>query len=112
MEYAKQVYKEINKEIKEINKVSGRSPPEKKFKAGAITATVWTNNSEKGKYSTVNLDRVYKDGESWKTTGSLRMNDLPKAVLVLSKAYEYLVTKSPERMDKEDVASAAIEELM
>ena len=30
----------------------------------------------------------------WKSTASLRVNDLPKAALVLNKAYEYLVLRS------------------
>jgi hypothetical protein len=71
--------------------------PEKKFKAGSITATVWLNQTRKGpskfSYRTVNLERNYKDKDNkWKSTSSLRLNDLPKAVLVLNKAYEYLAT--------------------
>jgi hypothetical protein len=68
--------------------------PEKKFRAGGITATVWKNDSEKGSYGTVQLNRSYMDKDNqWKTTASLRMNDLPKASLLLQKAYEYLALK-------------------
>lgn len=70
--------------------------PEKRFRAGAISATVWKNAGQKdGKlveFRTVSLQRVYKDKEGvWKNTTSLRVSDLPKASLVLNKAYEYLV---------------------
>ena len=42
-------------------------------------------------FRTVSLDRAYKDKNGgWKHAGSLRLNDLPKAALVLNKAYEYL----------------------
>jgi len=69
--------------------------PEKKFRAGAISATVWKNQTEKeGKiveYRTVSLDRNYKDNKGvWSSTNSLRVNDLPRASLVLQKAYEYI----------------------
>lgn len=69
--------------------------PQKTFRAGAISVTVWNNTTEKKgetvEYSTVTFDRSYKDDQgSWKTTNSLRVNDLPKAALVLQKAYEHL----------------------
>jgi len=68
--------------------------PEKKFRAGPISATVWRNLTEKGSYASVQLSRSYKDASNaWKSTGSLRINDLPKAVVILNKAYEYLVLK-------------------
>ena len=71
-----------------------KNVPEKKFRAGPISATIWRNIGEKGSYSTVQLSRNYKDAsDTWKSTGSLRLNDLPKAIVTLNKAYEYLVLK-------------------
>ncbi len=67
--------------------------PVKKFRAGAISATVWNNTTKDGEseYKTVSFERGYKDPDGvWKSTSSLRMSDLPKASLVLQKAYEYL----------------------
>ena len=65
--------------------------PEKTFKAGAVRAAIWTNRSERGSYRTVQLTRSYKDGHgSWKQSSTLRISDLPRATLVLNKAYEYL----------------------
>lgn len=79
----------------------GSNLPEKKFRAGAISATVWRNTITKKDGSpadimTVSFDRRYKDKETeeWKSTKSLRSSDLPKAVVVLNKAYEYLVLNS------------------
>jgi len=79
--------------------------PEHKFKAGAVTATVWANQGKNNKgepigYKTVSIDRVYKDGEDWKHTTSFRTADLPKLSLVTSKAYEYLVTKSTAEQEE------------
>ena len=76
--------------------------PEKKFSTGAISATVWENQgkSKEGDavtFRTVNLQRRYKDKEgNWKSTSTLRVNDLPKAVLVVQKAYEYIVLRDSE----------------
>ena len=87
----------MNQEIKtEI--VSGNIP-EKKFSTGGLAATVWQNQGknkagEEVSFRTVTFQRRYidKDGE-WQSTNNLRVNDLPKASLVLQKAYEYLVMK-------------------
>ena len=81
--------------------VSGNMP-EKRFSTGALVATVWENQgkSKEGEdvaYKTVSFQRREKDpnGE-WQSATSLRINDLPKASLVLQKAYEYLVFKEPQ----------------
>ena len=76
----------------------GGNLPEKKFKAGPISVAVWRNTikSKDGSDAdvmSVTFQRTYKDRETdeWKTTNSLRTMDLPKAVVVLNKAFEYLV---------------------
>lgn len=80
--------------------------PEKKFKAGAITATVWKNTGKdkEGKefeFQTVSIDRNYMDKEKkWQTTNTMRVNDLPKLAVVTQQAYEYLVLK--EQDDSKD----------
>ena len=76
--------------------------PLKKFRAGAISATIWENQgtNQQGQavtFKSVNFERSYKDAKGeWQTTSALRTNDLPKAVLVLQKAYEYLAINAGE----------------
>ena len=66
--------------------------PIKEFKAGPIRAAIWENATDKGKFHTVTLSRSYKgdDGE-WNSTNNFRINDLPKAELVLRRAYAHLM---------------------
>src|SRR3989338_9750519 len=79
-----------------------KNVPEKKFSTGVITATVWQNagkgkNGEVVGYRTVSLQRRYKDKSgAWQTANSLRVNDLPRASLVLQKAFEYVVLREQE----------------
>lgn len=81
------------------NENTGKNVPEKKFSTGVISATVWKNigvtkTGEQREFRTVSLQRRYTDKNgTWKSTSNLRVNDLPKAALVLNKAYEYLVLK-------------------
>ena len=76
-----------------------KNMPEKKFRASPISATIWSNevtstDGEAKVFRTINLERTYKDREgNWKKTNSLRVNDLPKAILVLNKAYEFISIK-------------------
>jgi hypothetical protein len=87
-----------------VESVSGNAP-EKRFSTGAINASVWENEG-KGKageavsYRTVSLQRRYKDKDgNWQSTNSLRINDLPKASLVLQKAFEFLVLKEMQTQE-------------
>ena len=70
--------------------------PEEKFRCGACEAAVFENEIQMGgkrvKLKKVAFQKRYKsaDGE-WKSTQSLDVNDIPKAVIVLNKAYEYLL---------------------
>ena len=73
---------------------NGNTKPIKKFGCGGVSAAVWKNNrirqdgSELTTHS-VTLDRRYKDKDGvWQSSSSLQSNDVPKAILVLSKAYE------------------------
>ena len=74
----------------------------KSFRSGAIQVAIWENQAKNPDgttrpFHTVSFDRRYKDqsGE-WKSTNQLRVNDLPKATLILQKAYEYLALTGDE----------------
>ncbi len=69
--------------------------PIQKISVSGVSAAVWENAGKEGKtYFSVSLEKRYKtETGEWKNTGSLRTADLPKAVLALQKAYEFLVIK-------------------
>ncbi|MCX8158499.1 MAG: hypothetical protein N3D73_02415 [Candidatus Diapherotrites archaeon] len=72
--------------------------PVRKFRVGSISVAIWQNDSKDGnKFYSVTLDRRYKDKDgSWKSSNNLGINDLPKAILALQKAYEFVLFKEPE----------------
>ena len=93
----------------EVNNMANeKTKPVKKFKAGAIDAAVWRNVNHQGKdgddvvsYS-LSMERRYKDKEGeWQGTNTFRANDLPKAALVLAKAYEFITMHADEEIDAE-----------
>ena len=87
--------KTIQIKVPSVKDVMGKNLPEKKYRAGAVAATIWANevirDGKQVTYRTVSLERSYKDkDDEWKSTNSLRVTDIPKAVLVLQKAFEYI----------------------
>ena len=77
------------------------SQPEISFKVGAVRAAIFRNTMQHGA-KTINIGKVIlevryrdKDGQ-WKSTHSMSANELPKAILALQKAYEYLMTKKSD----------------
>ncbi len=106
----------------ESTKSTGNQP-EKKFSTGAISATVWKNTGQNKKtgepveFRTITLQRSYTDKEGkWQNTGTMRVNDIPKANLVLQKAYEYLVLKGQDsknsKTDSEEGVEIPIEDIV
>lgn len=83
--------------------------PETVFKVGAVRAVVFRNIIEKNGKS-ISLPKVvievrYKDkAGQWKGTNSLSLNDIPKAILALQKAFEYLM-EHKETNKKETTSS-------
>ena len=78
------------------------SKPEKVFKIGAVRASIFRNAIERqGKQvmlPKVVLEVRYRDKSgTWKGTNSLSLNELPKAVLALQKAFEYLSEKKEDQ---------------
>lgn len=89
--------------------------PKRKYRAGGIAATLWSNKFHKdgkeGHYDTVSLERVYQDKEgNWQSTNSLRLNDLPKVSVLMQKIYEDLILREQELFRAEDrVVTEALE---
>ena len=95
-----------------MSKIVG-SPPVKKFKHGSVEAAIFENEIKKdGKTFTVLkavFQRNYLDkNDKWQSTSSLDVNDVPKAVLVLSKAYEFLTSADTDKTGNSATAEALI----
>ncbi|MEK6874503.1 MAG: hypothetical protein AABX52_02000 [Nanoarchaeota archaeon] len=72
--------------------------PEQHFSAGGISCAIWKNTQNKNGQQfdahNVTFEKRYKDKTgTWKSTNSLTASDIPKLMVVLSKAYEYITVK-------------------
>ena len=73
--------------------------PEITFRHGLCSASIFENEFTRGEEKftvrTVSFQRSYLDKEgNWQQTNSLKVNDIPKAILTLQRAYEFLTSNS------------------
>lgn len=74
-----------------------QAKPELNIRAGSVRAAIWKNQRQVGNgqyFESVKvvMDRTYVDKSgNYQNTHSLDVNDIPKAIYVLGKAYAYLI---------------------
>ena len=56
-----------------------------------VKVAVFENKSEQGAFYKTSLQKIYREGEEWKTTTSLGRDDLPVARLLLQRAWEFIL---------------------
>ena len=69
--------------------------PVKKYSAGSVQAAVWENEGKKGNaYYIVSLEKRFKASNGqWQSSHSFRAQEIPKAILTLQKAFEFVSLK-------------------
>lgn len=72
--------------------------PEKVFRIGSVSASVFANEVDQGKrhMRNVNLQKRYRDGDEWKSSTSFALAELPQAMAVLDLAMKYVADKEAE----------------
>ena len=75
------------------------SQPEITFRHGPCSASIFMNEYDRGgetfTYRTVSFQKRYQDRNGdWQASSNLGVNDIPKACLVLQKAYEFLTSNA------------------
>ncbi|HLD18473.1 MAG TPA: hypothetical protein VJB90_00475 [Candidatus Nanoarchaeia archaeon] len=91
------------------------SVPEKQFVARPIFVTIWRKGAEDRIAREISLSRRFKDKSGcWAATGNLRINDIPKVVMLLQDAYRYIALNPDidEAFNAEDAANAGLIKLM
>ncbi|MBX3180333.1 MAG: hypothetical protein KF886_23530 [Candidatus Hydrogenedentes bacterium] len=73
-----------------------KNRPAHEIRIGAVKAVIWANQSESGVYYNVNLSRIYKDGDDWKSTDSFRRDDLPLVAKLADKAFDWILNPAGE----------------
>ena len=73
------------------------SQPEKSFRMGACSASVFVNEAEGGRqFRSVSLQRRYRQDDEWKTATTYTLTDLPNAIAVLQMAMAHIAERETD----------------
>jgi hypothetical protein len=70
------------------------SQPVQKIRHGAVSASIWRQETVKGPMFNVTFQRAYKDGDAWKNSGSFGRRDLLVVALIAARAFEWIGSQS------------------
>ncbi len=68
-----------------------KNRPAHEIRIGAVKAVIWANPTDSGVFYNVNLSRIYKDGDDWKTTDGFRRDDLPLVAKLADRAFDWIL---------------------
>jgi hypothetical protein len=74
--------------------------PIHEVRLGAIKAACWRNETETGARFNVKLSRIYKDGDTWKSTHSFGRDDLLLVSKVADQAHSWIHQQEQEESGK------------
>ena len=66
------------------------SQPVHKIRHGAVSASIWSQDTDKGPVFNVSFQKSYKDGDTWKNSTSFGRNNLLVVSLIAARAFEWI----------------------
>ena len=87
--------------------------PVHKIRAGQVSCALWENEmtlsgGRKIKALKATVERRYKDGDEWKSSGSYGLNEIPRAIGCLHKAFDHMIddanNRSEDSIEEETIA--------
>lgn len=76
---------------------SNNNQPVHKIRHGAVSASIWRSETDKGPVFNVTFQRSYKDGDEWKNTASFGRNNLLVISLMAARSFEWIANQSQPR---------------
>lgn len=83
------------------NAATGQKPV-KVYRLRGVKASVFENHANENVFYKVSLQRIYREGEEFKTTTSFSRDDLPVAQLLLHRAWEFILDAESSRNEQEE----------
>ena len=83
------------------NLVPRKDRPVHEVRLGGVKVAVWKNESEKGTHYNTTVNRIYKEGEVWKTSESFGRDDLLLLAKAADQAHSWICEQSVRRQDPE-----------
>ena len=74
--------------------------PLHEIRYGAVRATIWLNQTANGPMHSVTVSRIYKDGDTWKESGSFAFDELLTLSKALGEAHTFIHGQKTARPDE------------
>lgn len=71
-----------------------KQQPSKEIRLGSVKAAVWKNDTEAGVRYNVTFSRLYREGDSWKSTESFGRDDLLLLGKVADQAHSWICSQN------------------
>ena len=82
-----------------VMNATNKTKPINEVRIGYIKAAVWKNETEAGVRYNVTFSRLYKDGDSWKSTDSFGRDDLLLLGKVADQTHSWICSQAHENED-------------
>ena len=79
--------------------------PVHELRLGRIKAAIWENNTSNGVRHNVTIQRIYRDGDQWKTSDSFGRDDLPLLIKVADMAHTWVFQQHQQSNGQEHAES-------
>ena len=76
--------------------MKNKTKPAHEVRLGVVKAAVWRNETEAGVRYNVTFSRLYKDGDSWKSTESFGRDDLLLLGKVADETHSWIFAQGQE----------------
>ncbi len=73
-----------------------KQKPVHEIRLGRIKAAIWANETDNGTRHNVNITRLYKDGDEWKTSTSFGREELPLVAKIADMAHTWIYQQGHE----------------
>jgi len=70
--------------------------PAHQIRSRSVKAALWKNTTDKGTFYNITLERLYKDGEVWKSSSSFGIGDTSDIEAVIRQAREWVANQPKE----------------
>ena len=70
---------------------AGRHQPVQEIRLGAVKAAIWQNDTDSSVRFNVTFQRLYREGETWKSTDSFGRDDLLLLAKIADRAHSWIL---------------------
>jgi len=75
--------------------------PVHEMRLGRIKAAIWENDTQNGPRHNVTFQRIYRDGDAWKSSDSFGRDDLPLVMKLADQVHMWIYQQGQEGGSKD-----------